>query len=49
MTHDEDKAKTSSNISTYQNSKLKSEVQNSYGFENKLDKRMVSSLDEFLR
>ena len=29
----------------YQNSKLKSEVQNSYGFENELNK-LVSSLDE---
>ena len=29
----------------YQNSKLKSEVQNSYGFENELDK-LVSSLDD---
>ena len=31
-----------------QNSKLKSEVQNSYRFENELNK-LVSSLDEFLR
>ena len=32
----------------YQNSKLKSEIQNSYGFENELNE-LVSSLDESLR